>query len=189
MHTSRWVLSVWVVVALAASGCKKEAPEVGLPPATQEGENTAGCLVDGQPFVAQPIGGGILSAPLPALIGGFSFVHSYYLSMYGKVNGQEAVVMLFFQGWQTGTYALDQDTEYYPQGTSQTVLNHATFRYLQSSTQEKLGTDAHHTGQVVLTKADVPHHLSAGTFSFTAVSKQNPGKTVVITQGRFDRKD
>lgn len=183
------LISCLAFVALSAGSCKKEAPEASLPPATQEGKNTAGCLIDGQPFVAQPIGGGVLSAPLPALNGGFAFVNSYYLSMYGKVNGQEAEVMLFLQGRQTGTYALDQDTEYYPQGTSQVVLNHATFRYVQSSTQEELGTDAHHTGQVILTKADVTHGLSAGTFSFTAVSKQNPGKTVVITQGRFDRKN
>ena len=179
---------MWVLVALAASSCKKEAPEARLPPATQEGKNTAGCLIDGQPFVAQSYGGGILSDPIPALQGGFSFVHSYRLSMHGKLNGEAVEVMLFFQGWQTGTYLLDKTTAYYPCGDPNVIFNHATFRYVDSSTHEELGTDAHHTGQVALTKADVPHGLSAGTFAFTAVSSQNPSKIVVITQGRFDRK-
>jgi len=190
MNTSRWVLSVWVWVwvALAASSCKKEDPEASLPPATQEGKNTAGCLIDGKPFVAESYGGGILSAPIPALDGGFSFNNSYRLSISGKLNGEAVEVMLFFQGRQTGTYLLDKTTAYYPGGDPNVILNHATFRYVGSGIHEELGTDAQHTGQVVLTKADVPNGLSAGTFAFTAVSSQNSSKIVVITQGRFDRK-
>ena len=34
---------------LLAAGCKKDDPEAGLPPATQEGKNTGGFLLNGQP--------------------------------------------------------------------------------------------------------------------------------------------
>jgi len=189
-HARRPLLFMWCLALTLPflGGCRKDAPEADLPPATQEGKNTAGCFIDGQPFVAQSYGGGILSASIPALDGGFSFINSYRLSISGKLNGEAVEVMLFFQGRQTGTYLLNQNTRYYPQGDPNVILNHATFRYVGSGIHEEWGTDAQHTGQVVLTKADVPNGLSAGTFAFTAVSSQNPGKTVVITQGRFDRK-
>ena len=177
-----------LALVLFAAGCKKNDPEASLPPATQEGKNTAGCLIDGKAFVAKSYGGGVLSAPLPAMEGGFSFVNSYRLSMRGNLNGDAVEVMLFFQGWQLGTYLLDKDTKYYPQGDPLVLLNHATFRYVDSSTKEEYGTDAQHTGQVVLTTADVRNGLSAGTFSFTAVSNQDPRKIITITNGRFDRK-
>ena len=74
-------------ILLLFSGCKKETPEETLPPATQEGKNTAGCLINGQAFIAKSYGGGPLSAPIPAMEGGFSFDSLYQLSIYGQLNG------------------------------------------------------------------------------------------------------
>ena len=72
-----------LLLALAASACKKNDPEAGLPKATQEGRNTAGCLVNGERFVAAESGGSLLNNPTPALSGGFAFDSVYYVSLNG----------------------------------------------------------------------------------------------------------
>lgn len=175
------------LLLLALAACQKDDPTASLPAQTQEGRNTAGCFIDGQAFVAHAYGGGPLSAPLPALAGGFAFDSSYYLSMRGQLNGEGVEVMLFLQGRQPGPYLLNRNTLYYPQATPRYVLSHATYRL--ASSQEVYVTTARHTGQVVLTKANQVQGLSAGTFSFTAASTRDSTRTITITEGRFDRGD
>ncbi|MFD1467731.1 DUF6252 family protein [Hymenobacter caeli] len=183
--------SLMILLGLAA--CKKDDPEASLPAATQEGENTAGCLVNGQALVAHSYGGGILSAPVPALQGGFAFDHSYYLLMDGQLDGKGVEVMLFLQGPQPGiypamgTYLLNMNTQYYPRGVSSSVLNHATYR--TNDSPEVYVTNARHTGRVTLTATNKAQGLSAGTFEFTAVGTQDSTKTITITNGRFDRRN
>jgi hypothetical protein len=173
------------LLALALTACKKNDPAASLPAPTQDGRNTAGCFIDGQAFVAHAYGGGTLSAPLPALSGGFAFDSSYHVVMRGQVNGEGVEVMLFLQGRKAGTYPLNHTTPYYPQATPSHVLTHAT--YTLARNQEVYVTTAHHTGEVVLTKATTAWSSSAGTFFFTAVSTRDSTKTVTITDGRFDR--
>ena len=57
-------------ILLALAGCTKEAPDAGLPAATQEGKNTSGCLVNGERFVAAEYPGSLLSNPILALPAG-----------------------------------------------------------------------------------------------------------------------
>lgn len=38
-------------LVLALTGCNKDGPVAGLPPATQTGQNTAGFLLNGQPWM------------------------------------------------------------------------------------------------------------------------------------------
>ena len=166
---------------------KKEAPDAGLPAATQNGANTGGCLINGERFVATGWGGGLLSNPIPPLSGGFSFDSVYILRLYGQHQGRNTTVMLFFHSQQPGTYLLNQNTQYYPQTTHRYALNHATYGQ-DGAGSEVYVTSAQRTGQVVLTYADVNRGIGAGTFEFTAASTLDRTKTVTITSGRFDRK-
>jgi len=174
-----------LLLVLTITGCKKDAPDASLPAPTQDGRNTAGCFIDGHAFVAQAYGGDLLSAPLPALSGGFAFDSSYHVIMRGQLNGEGVEVMLFLQGRKPGTYLLNRTTPYYPQATPRYVLSHAT--YTRARSQEVYVTSARHTGEVVLTKATDAWSSSAGTFSFRAVSTRDSTQTVTITSGRFDR--
>jgi len=178
-------LPVSFLLVLALIACKKDDPTASLPAPTQDGRNTAGCSINEQAFVAHAYGGGPLSAPLPALAGGFVFDSSYHLVLHGQLNGEGVEVMLFLQGRRPGTYQLNRTTPYYPQATPRSVLSHATYTLARS--QEVYVTSANHTGEVVLTKATTAQNSSAGTFSFTAVSTRDSTKTVTITSGRFDR--
>ena len=176
-----------LLVLLLAAGCHKDGPEAGLPKPTQEGKNTAGCLVNGERFVAAESGGSLLSNPTPALSGGFAFDSVYYLSLNGTYQGRRATVMLFLRGETARTYLLNRTTDYYPQGSPRVVLNHATVT-LFGSQGEVFVTNAQHTGQVVLTRADLGSGITAGTFEFTAASTFDPRKTITVNKGRFDRR-
>ena len=172
---------------LTASSCKKDSPEAGLPPATQEGKNTGGCLVNGERFVATGWGGSLLSNPTPALFGGFSFDSVYTIDLNGQYKGENTSITLFLKNDSPGTYLLNKDTPYYPQATPSHVLSHATFGVSGGSSAEVYVTNAQHTGQVVLTRADLSKGIGAGTFEFTAASTFDPTKTITVTSGRFDR--
>ena len=177
----------FLAVLLLVNGCAKDDPEAGLPQATQEGKNTAGCLVNGERFVAAESGVSLLTNPIPALRGGFAFDSVYYVSLNGTYQGQRATFMLFLSGETTRTYLLNRTTAYYPQGDLLRVFSHATVT-LAGSGGETYVTSVQHTGQVVLTRADLRAGISSGTFEFTAASTFDPGKTITVTKGRFDRK-
>ena len=120
MKTPLFVIAPVLLLSLCA--CKKDAPEASLPDATQVGANTAGCLIDGQAFVASAYGGSLLSNPIPALQYGFSFDSLYYLVMTGTYQGNRATISLFLRTRRVGTWLLNQTTQYYPIGSPRVVL-------------------------------------------------------------------
>lgn len=174
-------------ILLALAACKKDAPEAGLPPATQVGANTGGCLVNGERFVATGWGGSLLSNPIPPLSGGFSFDSVYRVELHGQYQGRNASLMLFVRNDQVGTHLLNRTTQYWPQGDPFLMASHATFDFAGSG-GEIYVTSASNTGKVVLTRAELGAGVGAGTFEFTAASTFDRTKTVTITSGRFDRK-
>ncbi|TGE17841.1 DUF6252 family protein [Hymenobacter elongatus] len=177
-----------LALLLTASACKKEATELDkLPAATSTGQNTGGCLIDGQAFVATGLPSGGLLGPnaIPPLTGGFAFDSLYMLELYGQRNGENVTLTLFLRARTVGKQLLNQSTRYYPQGSPQYILNHAVFA-ADKGGGEVYVTDALHTGEIVLTLANKP--FSAGTFEFTAASTFDRTKTITVTNGRFDRK-
>lgn len=183
-------LIVPLTAALLLTGCsKKSDPQAALPPATQEGRNTGGCLIDGQPFVATgwPSGSLFGGTPTDPLEGGFYEDSLYYLQLAGRVNGEKAAVTLFLRSRTPGRHLLNLTTPTLDQGGLRRTLDHATYE-VRGANSETYITDAQHTGSIVLTQANLNAGLSAGTFEFTAVSTLDKTKTVTITQGRFDRK-
>ena len=56
---------------------------------------------------------------------------------------------------------------------------------------EVYGTDYQHAGNINITYIDISNvsikRIASGTFEFTAVSNLDPTKTIVVTDGRFDR--
>lgn len=176
---------LFLAAVLLMASCKKDDPEAGLPPASQEGRNTGGCLVNGERFVATGWGGDLLSNPTPPLFGGFSFDSIYTVDLNGQLNSRNTTVSLFFRSQKVGTYFFNKNTLPYPQASALYALNHAV---LHSDTPgETYITDALHTGKIVLTYASIQRGISAGTFEFTAGSQSDPSKTITVTKGRFDR--
>ena len=193
MRHARPPLLLLAAALLSLAQCKKDDPQADLPAATQTGANTAGCLINGQAFMATGSSGGLFSGGTKPLYGGFAFDSIYYLEINGQVNGKNTTLTLFLRSHRahrlplTGTYLLNKKTSYYPQSVALYALNHATYA-VDDNSNEVYGTDPQHAGQVILTRADTVQHISAGTFEFTAASQTDPTKTITITSGRFDRK-
>ncbi|AII51273.1 DUF6252 family protein [Hymenobacter sp. APR13] len=173
-------------IGILITACKKEEVDA-LPEATRTGQNTGGCLIDGKAFVAKgwPSGGLLGPRAIPPLTGGFAFDSVYYVELNGQHNGQNVSILLFLRKPVVGNHLLNQNTQYYPQGSPRYILDHATYS-TSNNTGEVYVTDARHTGQVQLTYMNEP--ISAGTFEFTAASTFDRTRTVTITNGRFDRK-
>ncbi|OGX86013.1 hypothetical protein BEN47_13630 [Hymenobacter lapidarius] len=178
-------LFISLAALLATSACKKDEIDA-LPKATQEGKNTAGCLVNGEGFVAAESGGSLLSNPTPALAGGFYEDSLYYLTLAGKTSRGKTRIRLFFRSQSPGTYLFNQTTPNLDRAGLRYTLGYAACEF--SDTKEFYITNAQHTGQVVLTRADLSRGITAGTFEFTAASTFDPRKTITVTKGRFDRR-
>ena len=150
---------------LLAAGCKKDGPEAGLPAATQEGKNTFGCLVDGQVFVPKP--GQAISItkrePLEASI--------YRIDLLVSGMGNGHVEFALRNAFRPGTYSLSE-------------IQSASYGRYQFGSNDYYTTAAH-AGTVTLTRIDTVAKVAAGTFQFTALDYQS-GKTVIVTDGRFD---
>lgn len=189
------VIGLALCIALALSGCKKNSSSP-LPEATNTGANTAGCYINGQPFVATGFGSG--PGRVQGLGGGFSYDSAYYLRMNGKFGDREGSLHIFLNSVPDyknqlliGAYPLNRTTPYLPAAALAQCFNYAVF-FPNDNPKELYGTDAQHVGVVRLTYVDLTNvtvkRVAAGTFEFTAVSNLDPTKTIQVTDGRFDRK-
>ncbi|MGY3088462.1 hypothetical protein ACVWYF_001495 [Hymenobacter sp. UYAg731] len=183
-----------LATVLVASGCKKDNPEADLPAATHTGANTAGCYINGQPFVATGYGSGL--GKVQGIGGGFAYDSAYYLRLNGKFGNREGSLQIFLNSFPgsrnqklLGTYPLNLTTPVLPAATSNQCKSYAVF-LPNDSPQEVYATDASHTGEVKITYVDLSvayKTVVAGSFEFTASSNLDPTKTLKVTSGRFDR--
>ena len=160
------------------SKCKRDDPQPQppkdplstLPPESQTGKGTFGCLVNGQAWTpaGSPLGGPLLSVV-------------YYNNRFGvsanrmtSVNSTASFqrIGFSFDGIQTaGTYSLtDSLTKV---GSYEDFGNFC-----------KLYTSKAQVGTLVITKLDPVARIVSGRFSFT-LEKEGCGR-VVVTDGRFD---
>ena len=156
-------LFICCAALLSASSCKKDEIEA-LPKATQSGQHTFGCLVDGKAVGPKPPQGINFSKrePLEASI--------YRTDLLVSSLGNGYVEFALRNAFRPGTY---------PLGEGQT----GSYASRRTSAMD-YNTDAAHPGTVTLTRIDTVAKVAAGTFKFTGVSRT--GQTVTVTEGRFD---
>ena len=159
-------------------GCKKTnpAPEDQLPPATQAGANTFGCLLNGQVWTPQGYNGtsnysvsydpnyrkGTLS------IGTYRYV--------GEGANDYQIVGFFSDSIKsTGDFPL-------------IIVGHQEATFVDHTTGCELRGNniQYRRGTLTITRLDLQAGVIAGTFAFTLYK---PGcDSVRVTQGRFDKK-
>lgn len=171
-------------ITLTASKCKKDKTPVDpvsqLPPETQTGANTFGCLVDGKVFV--PKGGGLN----PRLTCYYQYI--YYPSSTGYVfqvaandNSMSSVLNAISIGFDSmkviegKTYLLQ---EVYKGGAR------GNYRHFTNTTLDDYFTYSPSSGEFLIKKFDEINQIASGTFWFNAVNID--GDTVHVTDGRFD---
>jgi len=160
--------------------CKKEKekdPLSQLPPETQTGANTFGCLINGEIF--KPGGAQLSGGSLQC---NYQFVDkAYYFVLIGRYRmkrvgnsvglyadslqiqkGQKYILKSRTMGNSSGTILLDKDLTY-----------------------DRFVTDgSSYTGELWIKHFDTVGQIASGTFWFDAVSET--GEVVQVREGRFD---
>lgn len=160
---------------LISASCKNDDdtptnPIDQLPPATQTGENTFGCLLNGEAFLPGP-GPNTLDAVYQFVNGGYFFA----LQANKRDENNNAILIGILtddlQIEEMETYALIENEAFNASGTL--ALN-ASFNY----------TTQIHTGELTITKLDFDNNIVSGTFWYDIEDTQ--GIIHQIREGRFD---
>jgi len=145
--------------------CKKEEKDYFsiLPPATQSGKETAGCLVNGQVWVGSmnwldwlPNGRFLLQLEKKV---SFTPISDIGISLYDTVKAP-------------GVYEISDNTKYSSIGS----FWWDNFGYR---------TDKTHKGHLIITRLDTQQRIISGLFYFDAI-ETTTGDVVHVTDGRFD---
>jgi len=178
------------LVLLSLSACKKDNLDAnGLPKATQDGNNTAGFLLDGQPWLPAknpstpgtlPVGANWSSRLYQ---GGRALQLSF--ARYGANNEITAFNVLFSDVRKAGTFALDQDIN--PVVISDPRPPFAVYNIYSPTPKRTFYTGAQARGQAIITRFDTVARVVSGTFE-AKVLEDGGTATHDITQGRFDIK-
>jgi len=166
----RYLLKTVLFTLLLATfaACNKDDDEPQLPPATQTGQNTFGCLVNGEVWVAK--GKFPINSISPFYNGdAFSLQANRVIP---SENIDESIGINVTQGLNSiGTYILNDSND-----------GHALYNDIKDSCP--LETDASNTGELTITHLDTDKRIIAGRFAF-CITDPTCG-TVNITNGRFD---
>ena len=183
MKTNLFRLSCYILLLAftSCSSCKKEVD--ALPPETQTGANTFGCLIDGKAYIPQknsgfgavdPVRAGYLTALPPV------FFNNTNVLVITRGGGASFTIFLRNVN-KIGAYPLNFDTSPYPQESY--PQNYASC----STSSGFYTTTTIHTGVVEITRADTIGGFVSGRFSFTGLDRTT-NKTIQVTEGRFDCK-
>ncbi len=172
---------VYAIICMLA-GCKKieTSEESLLPPATQTGANTFGCLVNGKAWV--PNGGGSFTGIKP-IEGGYQgpIIDSITKCLWIRARKDDKTGVQFFveKVHKPGIYKLNFNTGIRPG----VMLPDNYGYYFDRNGKGDYVTNKRYNGNVTFTRADTITGFVAGTFEFTAYNGQD---TIRITKGRFD---
>ena len=166
---------------LGLSQCQKNdagpaRPEDQLPPATQTGQHTFGCLLNSQPWTP---GGNVGPLNYRLIYDAGYAGGDLEIRAYRYVDALKDTQYFLITGApisKVGTYPLDGKTAgvYYSSG-----IKGPCYEYYNNP---KLTVQ----GQLIVSRLDLTQGIVSGTFSFKLFQ---PGcDTVKITQGRFDSK-
>ena len=164
------LLTTFTLCSCDKDNDKPTNPIDQLPPATQIGANTFGCLLDGQTFI--PSGG---TNPLDCV---YQFVDGgYYLAVQGNKRNENNNLI----GISIGTNDLE-------------IFENQTYQLLEYQAGNAVGggffnlminyTSTLNTGELKITKLDTQNQIVSGLFWFD-VKDQN-GVIHQIREGRFD---
>ncbi|MEX0966262.1 MAG: hypothetical protein WD077_03425 [Bacteroidia bacterium] len=171
----RTLMIITAALLLAGSGCKKQEPELKLPPLTHEGKNILACKINGEIFIAEGEPGGGWSQD--GVIYRFTKDSAIYLSGQEEEKPLKAYLSLsFIYSKAANVFKLLQ----YEKRHGTVILPVDEYVLAES----EFNTNEEHTGTVTVTyfQADI----IAGTFEFEAVDSR--GELVHVTDGRFDLK-
>lgn len=147
-----------------------------LPPATQTGANTIGCLVNGVPFTDSGL------------------MNNYYLLVEGEyylvINWENGFGDNFVAGQISIRKTQIVEGESYILNNNNSSLEEfsggsAKYVFSDNSNSGEFNTNSNYYGTVTFTKFDTENGIMSGTFEFQA-QELNSEEIVNVTEGRFD---
>jgi len=172
MKTRNFINLILLLLLASCDGCKKDDPKPlteleKLPPPTQEGKNTFGCLVNGKAFV-----------PATSIDAGAVYQLGF-LNIYGaRFKPFQTLSLNIYEG-NNGTVSLSKyDLNKFPDSYAKASFQIDELSSCQYEPQNCI------SGTITLTKIDRIKYIVSGTFDFTTLSKGCD--TLKITNGRFD---
>ncbi len=171
-------ICLWLPLLLLL-GCQKKdpTPEEQLPPDTQTGANTFGCLVNGQAWTPKGNNGtSNYSVSYDTGINGGIFSLQTYRYPDAS-NAFQSIALDVSSNLQVGSYSFRS-----PQRT-RAVFNDTKIRCYWSSADS---ATTYRRGTLIITRLDRQAGIVSGTFSFTLYK---PGcDSIRVTKGRFDKR-
>jgi hypothetical protein len=181
------ILVLVVVICFCFANCTKHNstptnPINQLPPATQTGANTFGCLVNGQAFL-----------PSGSLVGGpplfctYEYLYNIYDTGYFlDLSATMEVTPTYVVGISIGTDSLTVSAGNHYVLQQNIVRGNASAHYSISSPSYSpyYTTTNQVVGDLYLSRFDLAYQIASGTFWFNAIDSN--GDTVKVTDGRFD---
>ena len=170
-------------------------PADTLPPASQTGAGTAGCIRDGQPWTARINTFGIPSSGAVGAVSDNPPKGPHRLSLsFQKIvddksvtNNDTYIEMELPDVSHPGRYVFDQTPTHLGVIGLIGTPAYLTFTDHHTLPEQLCYTGPTATGYLLVTRFDTAAHVISGTFEFTARSDQS-GRTVHATEGRFDCK-
>ncbi|TAE43335.1 MAG: hypothetical protein EAY66_00010 [Sphingobacteriales bacterium] len=167
------ILILLCSLLMLAASCKKEKsknPIDDLPPATQTGANTFGCLINGEIWKPK---GGLLDRTLdlsydPGYMGGtFNVIANRFLSQ----GVSERITIASYNLQSTGSFVISKNKV----GIN---FRKSDCAYLSDE------VDNIQSGILIITRLDLQAKIISGTFNFKLEKTGCP--TIIATEGRFD---
>ncbi len=146
-----------------------------LPPATQTGEGTFACYVDGKAFI--DTSGGWFNCYYQYVDGGYHFA-------IGGDDENNLPLWAINLGTNSKTISEGEELNLNERTIHGNAWGEAGFS-LNSSSYVSSGTNQELTGKLFISKLDFENHIVSGTFWFDIIDPFS-GDTIQIRQGRFD---
>ncbi len=181
------ILYAYLILNLLNISCAKTKKMVSLndlPPATQKGLNTFGCLVNGKGFINQGFGPNFRMSYVRYMYSGFDLEVSDNANSPFKslIIGGNNISFHTGGKYQFASYSFDMNNSFGANYLTDSVIGSNSFIDFNYYTRPPMTS-----GELDLSLVDTVNRIISGTFNFTAIDP-NSNRLVTISEGRFDGK-
>lgn len=165
MKTTQFILFAALTCLLCASSCKETEPKVWteLPPITERGANTMGCLVDGKLWAASKLPS---STIFHAILATYKFYKEDSVALEFYAKGKEGSMAFYLENPKIGA--------------------NKTYVGCSFNINSTCFVKAENVTGLYITKLDIENNILSGRFAFDVPCQEDATEILHITEGRFD---
>lgn len=180
MKNSNLITTLLAMLALFA-GCRKDKPWPlsALPPATQTGARTAGCLINGEPWVAQIL----VSLPWVCRISAIYDEEDYEKDYKNNLFiTMDLLITSLVSGFTFNMNPIKNIGKYEREQLDELTIIYSTNDPINKTYE----LDTSGLFRFAITHLDTINNTISGSFEFDVINTSDPNDRLTIRQGRFD---